>query len=134
MLEPGEIQHLEKVAEWLGRPAWGVIVDEVRRQHGKRLINGKHQINWTKSLELLGPVIADEEPALESMIRAERIQQVRDAVASLPSRQRRVLALRLEGFSSKQIADDLGCGIDNVDFHTRNAKKSLREILAGDLL
>lgn len=126
LLEPGEIQHLERVAEWLGRPAWGVIVDEVRRQHGKRLINGKHRINKTR---LLGDdsswlVSANAGPVDQAM-RAEDIRMMLQAIDELPMRQRRVVKMRLEGLTIPDIARRLGCSAHTVDFHMRKARKLL---------
>ena len=128
LLEPGEIAHLEQVAAWLKRPAWAVIIDEVRRQHGRPLIDGKHRINRTEPLydQHMRRVCPKESP-LDAMIRAEDLVEMRKRVERLPPLQRRVVKARLEGRTIVQVADYLGCSTHNVEHHLRVAKK----ILAG---
>lgn len=135
LLEPGEIQHLERVSEWLGRPAWNVIIDEIRRQFRKqsRVIGDRYRVNVTRSIDTLPPLAAEEAPTLDGMIRAERIQALRDAVDRLPSRQREVISLQLSGWSTKRIAYRMRCTVDNVDYHIRKAKRSLLLALSGNL-
>lgn len=128
LLEPGEIAHLQQVAAWLKRPAWAVIIDEVRRQHGRPQIDGKHRINLTKPLhEGHTQRVCPRESPLDAMVRAEDLVEMRKRVERLPPLQRRVVKARLTGLTVAQVADHLGCSKHNVEHHLRVAKK----ILAG---
>jgi RNA polymerase sigma factor (sigma-70 family) len=55
-----------------------------------------------------------------------------DAIASLPDRQRRVMAAHIEGRTNQQIADDLGVSNASVRQSLRRARRALSERLRTD--
>jgi DNA-directed RNA polymerase specialized sigma24 family protein len=55
-----------------------------------------------------------------------------DAIASLPDRQRRVMAAHIEGRTNQQIADDLGVSNASVRQSLRRARRALSKRLRPD--
>lgn len=124
LLEPGELAHLKVVAGWLNRPFVGVVIDEVRRQHGRYEINGTHKINRTKRIDDYHGSFSDEVPGpLEILIQKEAESLLLEWVGGLPPRQQEVLHMRMDGLSNIQIADQLGCTVWNIEYHMKRAKR-----------
>lgn len=127
LLEPGELAHLREVARWQGRPVKGVVVDEIRRQHGRYAIDGVHRVNRTKlvdhrklDVEAGGPCPA------EQFLQQEDVEQLYSFIAAMPPTRRDVVRLRLVGWGLAEIADQLGLTYTTVDYHLRRAKSYLR--------
>ena len=133
LLLPGEVKHLEKVAEWLQRPAWAVITDEIRRQHGKSRDRrkGTLRINNMHSLEDVAPPTCDAVPVLQRLAHAERVQRLRRAVEGLPHRQRQAIQLQLAGYSLKAIGTSMGVSTHTVEHHLRRGRALLACALAA---
>lgn len=128
LLERGELAHLKTVAAWLGRPVVGVVIDEIRRQHGRYAIKGVHKINRTKSLGAHHLAFPDESPGpLDLLIRQESEQRFTDWIDTLPPTGREILLLKMEGLSYKDIAKKLDCTVWNIDYHMRRAKRRFEE-------
>jgi RNA polymerase sigma factor (sigma-70 family) len=131
LLEPGEIEHLEQVAAWQGRPVQGVLIDEIRRQF-RRKSQGEYRINRTQSLEVIAPPVSEEEPVLDRLVRADDIDQLVQAIARLPDRQRTATNWMLAGYSQKEIGQLMGCSSHTVEHHLRKARLLLSYALAGN--
>ena len=81
--------------------------------------------------ELSSVALADDshEPSREAA-KAEQVQQVRDAVMSLPSRQRATLVLAYyQQLSYPEVAKVLGCSLGTVKTQMFRALKSLGQKL-----
>lgn len=83
---------------------------------------------------MLDTMRSTEDTPADLCLRAERIAQVRAALARLPEKQRKVLAMRhgLEGqraTGGEAIARALGCSRQNVHVHAHHALTALRKIM-----
>ena len=81
--------------------------------------------------ELSAVALADDsrEPSQEA-VKAEQIQQVRDAIMSLPSRQRATLVLAYyQQLSYTEVAKILGCSLGTVKTQMFRALKTLGQKL-----
>ena len=119
-----ELEQIERVAEWRGRPADWEIVDELRRQLGSAR-NGKSRprlrpFDYGHAEDDEGrpadPALSDEgagDPA-ELAARRDEVARCRRLVAALPPRLRRVAEMRLDGAGHRQIATELKCSVDRV--------------------
>ena len=127
LLEPGEIEHLRLVADWQNRPARGVIIDEVRRQHGSSRRGHAFKINRTKPLPHVNDarMVCDAPGPLEQLIQKENMQLVKDCVNTMPPIRKAVILLVLDGWKQKQIAERLGISVHTVEYHVRRAKSNI---------
>jgi RNA polymerase sigma factor (sigma-70 family) len=131
LLEPGEIAHLRLVAKWQRRPVQGVVIDEVRRQFGSSCRRGyTPKINRTKWLVDVAPPVSDDEPVLDRLVHAERVQRLRRAVEGLPHRQRQAIQLQLAGYGLKAIGTSMGVSTHTVEHHLRRGRALLACALA----
>ena len=136
LLEPGEIDHLEQVAEWLGRPHYAVIVDEVRRQYGRYEVDGQYKVNKSTSLDNIvhedgTPVVFEDPsvPVIDTMITTEKMDYLSSKIDSLAEDERKVLRASLSGISYRTIAKDHRLPLTQVDNLLRRAKRNLADIL-----
>ncbi|HJO02523.1 MAG TPA: sigma-70 family RNA polymerase sigma factor [Acidobacteriota bacterium] len=105
---------------WLYTVAANLVRDEgrriaVRRSH-LRLVAGT-QVE-------AGPV--DEAPD-EDLVRRQRQQRIRVALAELPERDRQALMLKEQGFSYNEIAEQLGLSAGSMGTTLARARKRLAE-------
>lgn len=136
LLEPGELEHLEQVAEWLGRPHYAVIVDEVRRQYGRNPIDGEYKINKVTSLD---GMLIDEDtpiqfsdnsiPLLDSLAIKEKMEYLDSKINLLEDEEKNVLRAWINGTSYRAIAKSIRCPLTQVDNIIRRAKKKLADTL-----
>jgi RNA polymerase sigma-70 factor (ECF subfamily) len=118
---------------WLFRIATNAAIDGMRRRKGKRMVslNQKLDCNDGDSEELSAVALADDsqEPSQEAA-KAEQVQQVREAVMSLPSRQRATLVLAYyQQLSYPEVAKVLGCSLGTVKTQMFRALKTLGQKL-----
>ncbi|MHC4533332.1 MAG: RNA polymerase sigma factor [Planctomycetota bacterium] len=118
---------------WLFRIATNAAIDGMRRGKGKRMVslNQKLDCNDGDSEELSAVALADDsqEPSQEAA-KAEQVQQVREAVMSLPSRQRATLVLAYyQQLSYPEVAKVLGCSLGTVKTQMFRALKTLGQKL-----
>ena len=118
---------------WLFRIATNAAIDGMRRRKGKRMVslNQKLDCNDGDSEELSAVALADDsqEPSQEAA-KAEQVQQVREAVMSLPSRQRATLVLAYyQQLSYPEVAKVLGCSVGTVKTQMFRALKTLGQKL-----
>jgi RNA polymerase sigma-70 factor (ECF subfamily) len=118
---------------WLFTIATNAAIDGMRRRKRKRMVslNQKLDCNDGDSEELSAVALADDsqEPSQE-VVKAEQVQQVREAVMSLPSRQRATLVLAYyQQLSYPEVAKVLGCSVGTVKTQMFRALKTLGKTL-----
>ncbi len=69
---------------------------------------------------------------VESMIKAEQLQRIQQAIAELPKGQRQCVQLALEDRSQEEIAQELRISVVAVKSRIRDAKRALRERLGEE--
>ena len=79
------------------------------------------------------PEVADgSRGVLATMIEADRMAALQNALGLLPERQRQAVVLRhIEGMANPEIAEILGIGVEAVESLTARGKRALTAILAG---
>jgi RNA polymerase sigma factor (sigma-70 family) len=107
----------------------GVVIDEVRRQHGSSRRGHAFKINRTKHLSDYDFVDPSSGP-LDQVLKTEERELMADAVAALPPSTRVVIRLVLAGLPQREIASQIGCSVHTVDYHVRKAKHKLRSAYA----
>ena len=125
---------------WLFTIATHVAIDGMRRR--KRLqvvsLNRKLDCDDADGQELGAIAVADSscDPSQEA-VRAEQAQQVRQALDSLPAKQRATLVLAYyQQLTYKEVAEVLGCSIGTVKTQMYRALRTLAQRLpdvAGDV-
>ncbi len=118
---------------WLFTIATNVAIDGMRRGKKMRMVSLNQKIDCADrdSDELSSVVLTDDshEPSQEA-VKAEQVQQVRDAVMSLPSRQRATLVLAYyQQLSYPEVAKVLGCSLGTVKTQMFRALKTLGKTL-----
>ncbi len=118
---------------WLFRIATNAAIDGMRRGKGKRMVSLNQKLDCSDgdSEELSAVALADDsqEPSQEAA-KAEQVQQVREAVMSLPSRQRATLVLAYyQQLSYPEVAKVLGCSLGTVKTQMFRALKTLGQKL-----
>lgn len=71
------------------------------------------------------------QPFEESIIEAEVIQNLNNAIQNLPVRQKKIILLSLQGFTNDKIADYMQISINTVKYHKKSAYQQLREKLGS---
>lgn len=120
-LENRASYHGGSFKAWLFRIADNALIDATRRRQADPLDD---ELDWPD------PAPGPEEQALSAFDR----EQVRRAMEQLPDEWRRVVELRLDGFSCEEVARIIGNGrsADWVRQVHRRAMLKLRQILLGD--
>ena len=118
---------------WLFTIATHVAIDGMRRRKNMRVVslNQKLDCSDQESEELSTVALVDDsnEPSQEA-VKAEQVQQVRDAVMALPSRQRATLVLAYyQQLSYPEVAKVLGCSLGTVKTQMFRALKTLGQKL-----
>lgn len=118
---------------WLFTIATNVAIDGMRRSKRIRMVslNQKLDCNDSDGEELSAVALSDvsQEPSQEAA-KAEQVQQVRDAIMSLPSRQRATLVLAYyQQLSYPEVAQVLGCSLGTVKTQMYRALKTLGQKL-----
>jgi len=118
---------------WLFTIATNVAIDGMRRGKRMRMVSLNQKLDYTEPdcEELSAVALADDsrEPSGEA-VKAEQVQQVRDAIMSLPSRQRATLVLAYyQQLSYPEVAKVLGCSVGTVKTQMFRALKTLGKIL-----
>jgi len=112
-------EHRQKFISWLFRIAHNLVVDQVRRQGRREMVE-------------INDRLADEDATevWEEMDRETLIQAVAQAAASLAPEQQEVLALRQQGVAFREIAEIQNTNINTVLGRMHYAVKRLRRILS----
>ncbi len=120
--------NLDNPASYLFTMAGRLALDHIR-QHKRRQSRDE---KWTdeNTQTTGGFATSQEEDGEARLLRAERIQKVRDAIAQLPPKARQVFEMhRLQGRSHKQIAAELGIAVSTVEKHVIRAMRELTTTL-----
>jgi RNA polymerase sigma-70 factor (ECF subfamily) len=104
---------------WLFRVATNLARDRFRTRERRRQILVAHPVERS----VPGP-----EGQLE---RQEEIERVREALGSLPERDREILLLRQEGFSYREIAEAVGVSPTSVGTLSARALRRFRDALSA---
>jgi RNA polymerase sigma-70 factor (ECF subfamily) len=118
---------------WLYRIATNVALDGIRRsKHNKAIsLNQKLDYDNPNSEQLSAVVTADSScnPS-EQASKAEQTEQVRQAIRSLPSKQRATLVLAYyQQLSYPDVAEVMGCSIGTVKTQMFRALRTLADKL-----
>ena len=118
---------------WLFRIATNAAIDGMRRGKGKRMVSLNQKLDCPDGdgEELSAVALADysQEPSQEAA-KSEQVRQVREAVMSLPSRQRATLVLAYyQQLSYPEVAKVLGCSLGTVKTQMFRALKTLGQKL-----
>jgi len=119
---------------WLFRIATHVAIDGLRKRKRRQAVSLNQPLDCPdgdncESLEAVA--VADDscDPSQEAE-RAEQVEKVREAVASLPDRQRATLILAYyQQLSYREVAAMLGCSIGTVKTQMYRALRTLAERL-----
>jgi RNA polymerase sigma-70 factor (ECF subfamily) len=114
---------------WLYTIATRVAIDGFRRRTRRHAISLNQRLDCDgENCEELGAVAVVEschDPS-EEVVRAEQKEQVRQALDSLPARQRATLVLAYyQGLTYREVADVMGCSMGAVKTHMYRALKTL---------
>jgi RNA polymerase sigma-70 factor (ECF subfamily) len=111
---------------WLFRVATNVAMDGFRRQKRERAVSLDSELASPDRLSPLDTAVEDTLSAENELIQDEQARQVRQAVASLPDRQRTTLVLAYyQKLSYTQVAETLGCSVGTVKTQMFRALKAL---------
>ncbi len=122
-----------KFRSWLFTIATRVAIDGLRRRRRMQVVSLNQRLDCTDqdSEELSAVALADDscEPSQEAA-KAEQTQQVRDAIESLPARQRATLVLAYyQQLSYPEVAKVLGCSLGTVKTQMYRALRTLGQKL-----
>ncbi len=116
--------NLDNPASYLFTMAGRLALDHIR-QHKRRQARDE---KWTGEHVTTtgGFATSTEDDGETRLLRAERIQKVRDAIAQLPPKARQVFEMhRMQGLTHKQIAAELGIAVSTVEKHMIRAMREL---------
>jgi len=105
------IRKGESLRSWLFRVVYRLAIDKKRRNN---LFN-------KKILELAGV----------KKFQNEYNYEISEFLKSLNPKEREVIYLRAEGFSSKEIGEIIGCSESTVRVHLHNARKKIKKFFEG---
>ena len=122
-----------KFKSWLFTIATHVAIDGLRRRRRMRVVSLNQKLDCTDqdSEELSAVALADDscEPSQEAA-KAEQTEQVRDAIESLPARQRATLVLAYyQQLSYPKVAEVLDCSLGTVKTQMYRALRTLAQKL-----
>jgi len=126
-----EAEPLEKAVAWLYRVARNKITDWYRKRKPERFENRSVGNEEEDEPLFLTDILASlDRPADDQMLLKAISEELSDALAMLPDKQREVFVLHeLEGFSLKQIADRSQAPLKTVISRKHYAVQFLREHL-----
>ncbi|MCF7975627.1 MAG: sigma-70 family RNA polymerase sigma factor [Phycisphaerae bacterium] len=111
---------------WLFRVATNVAMDRFRRQKRERAVALDCELASPEALSPLETAVDASASPENEVIQDEQVRQVRQAVASLPERQRTTLVLAYyQKLSYTQVAEVLGCSVGTVKQQMFRALKAL---------
>jgi len=118
---------------WLFTIATNVAIDGLRRRKRTRMVSLNQRLDCTdkNSEELSAVALADDsyEP-LQEAAKAEQVEKVRDAIESLPARQRATLVMAYyQQLSYPEVAKVLGCSLGTVKTQMYRALRTLAQKL-----
>ena len=126
-----------RFSTWVYRVAVNDCLNRLRWKKKRRWLSLDSLVKKSEDGEegtRLGDLVEQKSAARpdEDLLRAERAEAVRRAIASLPEQQRVAVILhRYEGLSYKEIAEVMGTSVSSVEARLHRAKLSLARKLAN---
>jgi RNA polymerase sigma-70 factor (ECF subfamily) len=122
-----------KFKSWLFTIATNVAIDGLRRRRRMRIVSLNQRLDCSDqdSEELSAVALADDsyEPSQEAA-KAEQVEKVREAIESLPARQRATLVLAYyQQLSYPEVAKVMGCSLGTVKTQMFRALRTLAQKL-----
>lgn len=121
-IAPDWRQGEAQVSTWLYRVVTNLCTDRKRarfRREAQALDDGPEPVSG-------------QPPVIASLIEADRMAALDQALAALPERQRQAVVLRhIEGMANPAIAEIMGIGVEAVESLTARGKRALAAQLAG---
>lgn len=112
---------------WLYR----IALNELKKRYAKEKRRAEL---WQEHQEKEPPRTADTETPDLNVVREERAELVRQAIAELPPGNREAIALRyIDDMSYEEIATTAGCSIGTVKSRIARGKAMLAQILEGQV-
>jgi RNA polymerase sigma factor (sigma-70 family) len=128
-LAPGEPR---KVSGWLAARARYVCLEQRRAQEGSRRKDGTRTRGIREDLKALDDIVGITPDYLADLVRGERVERVKQAIAQLPATDRRiVLGVLVEDQSHQEVASALGLTIAACKMRLSRARKALREAMGA---
>jgi len=129
-----------QLKSWLFTIATRVAIDSLRKRKHLRLVSLNQQADCSdeacEQLETLAVADNSCEPSQEVVLNEQK-EQVRQAIESLPARQRATLVLAYyQELSYREVAEVLGCSVGTVKAQMSRALRTLAQKLpdiAGDI-
>jgi RNA polymerase sigma-70 factor (ECF subfamily) len=123
----------DKFKSWLFTIATNVAIDGLRRRRRMRIVSLNQRLDCSDqdSEELSAVALADDsyEPSQEAA-KAEQVEKVREAIESLPARQRATLVLAYyQQLSYPEVAKVMGCSLGTVKTQMYRALRALAQKL-----
>jgi RNA polymerase sigma-70 factor (ECF subfamily) len=116
-----------KVSTWLTGITRHRAIDQLRRRGSRP---EQHSVAWAEVSPAAMPAVNGPEEATQLAMQRD---QVRAALAQLPTEQKQVLALAyFQGYSQSQIAESLALPLGTVKTRVRLAMQKLREMLQDE--
>lgn len=110
-----------RIGTWLHRVCYNRAIDALRRRRA------------VVDESVLDDLQDERDLPDAAIVRSETILSVRDAIDSLPTRQRTaVLLFHFEDFSQHEAADVMGISEDALESMLARARRQLRRFLAGE--
>ena len=131
--EKADTLRKDRFKSWLFSIATRVAIDGLRRRSRLKLVSLNQQFDCNDGgREPLSEIaVADStHNPVEQAVKAEEARQVREAVASLPAKQRATLVLAYyQQLSYREVAEVLGCSIGTVKSQMFRALRTLAQRL-----
>ena len=125
LLEKGGEIEVGSIRSWLFRVAY----NEAMLIHRKQKVDQRAR----DTMAWKAPVADWENEGLSSLLKQERAEQVRQALGSLPEKQRQIVELRIrDGLKFAQIAEQLELPLGTVLTRMRSGLKKLKEHLTDE--
>lgn len=123
-----KLKDVDRFSVWVMR----VVMSQVQTWRMKKGRRRFHEVQETflEEESLIQYVPSSEETPREFAQRRQTINQIENAIATLPARQQTaVLLFELEGYSIKEVASVMTCSEGAVKFNLHEARKKLRHRL-----
>ncbi|HZW81901.1 MAG TPA: RNA polymerase sigma factor [Candidatus Deferrimicrobium sp.] len=116
-----------KFSTWLYRIAVNLTIDYQRKNSVRKEVASEEPEQCTNSTTY--------SPEPDQACQKSAVREILfKAIAQLPIQQREVFVLReINGCSTKEVSEILGCSIENTKWRLHKARSSLRKILQSDV-
>lgn len=118
-------RHEAKISVWLNKIAYNLFLDYKRKKssHSSLSIDD----------ELLTSKLADMKKSLTKEVEQKIMSDcVRSKILQIPENYRAPLFLDMHDYNNQEIANILGCSLDNAKIRLHRARKKMKEILGSE--